>query len=82
METYCILCTVGFELYIYLYQDRIILSVYCELLLSLSANKCTYHTNMYFTLSCSYMFPLFAILKLFGCELPEDGDQLKHAAAR
>jgi len=36
----------------------IILSLHCEWLQSLSTKKCTYYTNIYFTLSHSYMFGL------------------------
>jgi len=42
---------------------RIILPVHCESLQSLSTNKSTYYTNIYFTSSGCYMFRLVAILR-------------------
>ena len=40
-----------------------ILSMYCECLQSRSTKKCTYYTDIYFTLSDCYMFRLVAIFK-------------------
>ena len=65
---------------------HIILSVHYEWLQSLSTNRCTHCATVCFSLFGCYMFQLFVILRelreLFGCELPQIGDQPKLVGAR